>query len=863
MKKIISFLCIFTFILMVPLCANAAKAATDEDFRAVWVSSVANLDFPSKQGLTPAQMKQEIDDIVARSADIGFNAIILQVRPCADALYKSDIFPWSEVLTGTQGVAPADGFDPLKYWVEKCHEKGIELHAWVNPYRVARSAAPKLAWNNPARLNPSWAIAYENGLYLDPGLPECRELIINGIAEIINNYDVDGIHMDDYFYPGPAYADAATYRKYGGGSSLGDWRRENVNTLIRGIQAKIKELNPEVRFGIAPFAIWQNSSSSALGSATNGFESYSQIYSDSRRWVKEGWIDYICPQIYWTIGYSIADYEKVLAWWTDVVDGTGVDLYVGHAAYREAQNESGWAGQTVKQLKMNEANEIVAGSIFFRAGFLNGSVGNSIKDYYAVKPVEQKAPPAPEIKMTTLSVAQPAGNVSVTGAKGYTIHGTCDPDKELYINGEEVTNRTPEGFFSAYVALSPGINTFKFTQENQTAITRVITVKTGGAVTPPAAEPKVSPISPDNKYYATVTAVSAWVYPSATTVGGSSWLLEKGQKDLVIAKTDDGKWVKLSSGVWIETGNVSLAYEKTLTGNILSNGVYEKGKNTDVIKWRASAYPAVNVKFEDNKLDIYFGMQTTVPNFSPGNPENTLISATSSGISGNCSYYSFTMKDSAKIEGVYVEYKDGELRLVIKKRKELSEGDKPLNGFKFVVDAGHGDTDTGAIGPMGTAANTEKTLNLTNALKLTHRLRQLGAEVVMTRTTDVFYTLNERTEMSRAANPDMFISIHANSMAETTDSADIKGLTVWYRNPISAPLSEHLSGSLANINPGTTRSKVSNNSNFYVCRPMWTPSVIIETSFMCNIWDFAWLISEKNQNELADAITNAILNYYK
>lgn len=893
MKKII---CVLTaFILISAIFPQSqAKAAAKDDFRAVWVSSVANLDFPSKPGISVDEMKKEIDSIISRSVDIGLNAVVLQVRPSADALYKSNIFPWSHYLTGIQGNAPAGSFDPLSYWIEKCHENGLELHAWINPYRVSTAAANisdvnQLAPTNPARLNPSWVVKYENGLYFDPGLPECRELIIKGVAEIIEKYNVDGIHLDDYFYPGPEFADSETYKKYGNGTDIGNWRRENVNLLIKGIQAKVKEQRPSIRFGISPFAIWQNKSSSELGSDTRGFEAYKSIYSDTRRWVKEGLVDYICPQIYWYIGYDIADYQKLLKWWTDVCEGSGVDLYIGHAAYKEAQGDTVWQGEIVRQLKMNEENKQVKGSIFFRAAHLATGLGDKIKAYYAAKPTSQTSqtnpvqttqPQAsqtnpvqttpvqatPEIIMNKLSVAQPSGNVTVSSAKGYTILGTCDPNKDLFVNGHKVTSRTPEGFFSAYVGLQNGVNTFTFTQENQTSVTRVITQKVSESTpSSPSTPVGIKAVDAGSKYYATVTEASAWVYSSNTTVGGSSWLLEKGQKDLVIAKTDDNKWVKLSSGSWIEAQNVYCASENALTNNVLSNGVYEKGENTDVIKWNTAVYPAISVNLEGRALSVYFGMQTEVPGIKfndSGSLANTVFAGVSSGISGSAPFYSFTLSDSAKIEGYYVEYKNGELRLNIKKRKSLSDGALPLEGFKFVVDAGHGKDDTGALGPMGTLM-PEKNLNLQNALKLSERLKRLGANVVMVRETDVFYSLQERTDISRAANPDIFISIHANSMAETTDSSNIRGLTVWYKNESSAALSDSLSNKLAKINPLTTRSKVSNSANFYVCRPAWTPSVIIETSFMCNIQDFSWLINEKSQNELSDAIVNAILEYYK
>ena len=413
MKKIICV--ILAFILLIP-CAvshatnqtaanrpagasagvgNAAGNADADAFRAAWVCSILNLDFPSRKGLSNAALKREIDAIVKNAALLGLNALIVQVRPSGDALYKSELFPWSEYLTGVQGVAPKDGFDPLEYWIERAHANGIELHAWINPYRITHPSANiadtgALANNNPAKINPSRVVSYKDALYYDPGIYENKKLVINGVAEIIRNYDVDGIHLDDYFYPGADFPDDDSYAKYGQGIDKAAWRRGNVNDIIKGIKRIIARQKKNIRFGVSPFAIWMNASSSPLGSDTHGNESYKYMYADSRRWVKSGWLDYICPQIYWYRGYEIADYEKVLKWWADVCEGTGVDLYVGHAAYREFENEDengNWNGEIVRQLIYNAQKypDIVKGSVFFRYGSLQGGLGLQIAEYYSDK----------------------------------------------------------------------------------------------------------------------------------------------------------------------------------------------------------------------------------------------------------------------------------------------------------------------------------------------------------------------------------------------------------------------------------------------------------------------------------------------
>jgi uncharacterized lipoprotein YddW (UPF0748 family) len=370
-----------------------AGAAAAKDFRAAWVCSILNIDFPSRTGLGNAELKKEIDAIVAKAAALNLNALIVQVRPSGDALYKSNFFPWSEYLSGVQGVAPKDGFDPLEYWVESAHKKGLELHAWINPYRVTHTSAKitdpnKLANGNPAKINPSRVIEYNGALYYDPGMYINKKLVINGVAEIVRNYDVDGIHLDDYFYPGSDFPDDASYEKYGRGIDRGDWRRGNVNDVIKGIQRIVARQEKNIRFGVSPSAIWMNSSSSPLGSDTRGNESYKSLYADTRRWVKSGWLDYICPQIYWYRGFEIAEYTKVLDWWAKVCEGTGVDLYVGLAAYREHESggdDENWNGEIVGQLKHNASKypKAIKGEVFFRYGSLQGELGRQIAEFYA------------------------------------------------------------------------------------------------------------------------------------------------------------------------------------------------------------------------------------------------------------------------------------------------------------------------------------------------------------------------------------------------------------------------------------------------------------------------------------------------
>lgn len=364
--------------------------AAEKEFRGVWVSTVWGIDYPSKATTDVETLKKDAVKILDNVEDMGFNAIFLQVRSCSDAIYKSEIYPWSKYLTGKQGVSPENNFDPLEFFIEEAHKRGIELHAWINPYRITASALDndKLSLTNPAVLNKELTVLHTDGkLYFNPGEPRARKLIINGIKEIIDNYDVDGIHLDDYFYPDKNFDDAKTYAKYGGGfTDISAWRINNNNLLIKEINETVDNKDPEIKFGVSPAGIWANKTTSNLGSNTDGWGTYINQFADSRYWVKQGYVDYIMPQIYWNIGYRIADYKTLISWWSDVVKDTGVKLYIGQAAYRAvgAEPNSVWYNGTEieKQIELNRTNSYISGYCMFSyKSFLNNKMlYSTIKD---------------------------------------------------------------------------------------------------------------------------------------------------------------------------------------------------------------------------------------------------------------------------------------------------------------------------------------------------------------------------------------------------------------------------------------------------------------------------------------------------
>ncbi len=349
--------------------ASLQEEGTDS-MRGVWVATTYNIDYPDKPTQNPEKLKADIDRIVENCVRMGMNAVFFQARSNADACYASSIFPWSKDITGRQGLAPDDGFDPMAYFIEAAHGAGLEFHAWVNPYRITnggQSQWDSMYSGHPAKNGYSqYVIKYKDNYYFDPSSPEVQQLIVDGVMEILENYDVDGIHMDDYFYPGRSFDDVASYNASGTDLSRDAWRRENVNQLIRTLDQKIHAFDPYCEFGISPSGIWANRSTDPRGSATKGYQHYIDCSSDTYTWIKEGWIDYVVPQIYWPIGYSIADYEILANWWNDVCEGTDVDLYIGMADYRCTESKTLFnQDELFNQLSLNRELPNVGGELHF------------------------------------------------------------------------------------------------------------------------------------------------------------------------------------------------------------------------------------------------------------------------------------------------------------------------------------------------------------------------------------------------------------------------------------------------------------------------------------------------------------------
>lgn len=964
-KPILSFLLIATLLSTLVIHADMPPAAESE-MRGMWVASVLNIDYPAKPTTDPAVLKAEALNALDKAQSLGLNAVFLQVRPAADALYQSQYFPWSKYLTGTQGVGPQNGFDPLAFWVAESHKRGIQLHAWINPYRITKKTAAEpaqtlnqLAASHPARLHPEWTVKHTDGnYYFNPGLPEVRQLVIDSSVELITRYGVDGIHFDDYFYPGKDFDDAAAFAKYGKGfSSRDDWRRDNVNTLIRDLSTAVKSASSTARFGISPFGIWANSRTNPQGSDTKGLQSYYDHYADSLAWIKAGTIDYIAPQLYWHIGYDLADYSKLVQWWQNAVAGTAVDLYIGQGAYRSgnADAASPWYGtaEIEKQLRLNGQYSNIKGSIFYNYKALAGNtaLGTAIQQWSSQKNAGIPSMPVYDTPVVPLSVSRPSENLSTTVTQFY-LNGASDPRSTLLLNGVPVTGRSTQGFFGVLVPLNPGANTFTL-QQGGASLTRIIT-RTGATA---AAAMKVLDIPADSAFPqaqefrapgekitltckapigSTVTvslggksypmvpgttqAPGTGLYPTTfsytytlpaytgtprvvdlgapvyklqykgtvktrkapATVGvimknallhaiatqdvintydtpvsgnGAASELYSGMVDTVTAMT--GNYLRLSSGKWVSRSSVRTYTTMEPLNPVVKRAAYARGDKWDTLTLDLSSPTASTAVLDGNLLKLSVALAKSGP--APLLPSGSLFKTVSVNTQEAGLEYILTLNDNQRIDGFSVTKTQTGIILNIKRPLRVHNTQLPLSGVTVMLDAGHGGSDTGALGPLGTAY-AEKTINLNNALALQKALERKGASVLMTRTADTELSLDQRLTLSRNARPDLFISLHANSMDNTVDISKISGFSAFYRDSFANSLTQSIHDTV--VTSLQRNSKGVQKKNFYVTRGTWAPSLLLETGFVPNPAEFELLISPSEQARMADSITAAVIGYF-
>lgn len=382
------------------------------EFRGVWVATVGNMDWPSKRGLSTAEAQAELIALLDRAVALKLNAVIFQVRPAADALYASSIEPWSEYLTGTQGKKPDPFWDPLSFVIAESHKRGLELHAWFNPYRARFTGSKSpLARNHIARTSPSLVKTYGGYLWMDPGEPLVRARTLRVVMDVVKRYDVDGVHIDDYFYPYPVtrrgkrvdFPDTRSWQKYraaGGKLARDDWRRDNVNQLVKALHDSVHKAKPWVRFGVSPFGIWRP----GYPESVRGFDAYQQLYADARKWLREGWLDYFTPQLYWPTTRPQQSYPVLLDWWASE-NVHGRHLWPGNFTSQAGGRGSGSfpVSELMEQIRITRVNPGATGNVHFSMkSFLSNQAG--MNDTLRIGPYAQPAlPPA----SPWLAVAKP------------------------------------------------------------------------------------------------------------------------------------------------------------------------------------------------------------------------------------------------------------------------------------------------------------------------------------------------------------------------------------------------------------------------------------------------------------------------
>lgn len=427
------------------------------ELRAVWIATVANINFPSKQGLAAAQQQAELVAMLDVARAVGLNAVVFQVRPECDALYASELEPWSRYLTGTQGQDP--GYDPLSFLLTEAHARGLEVHAWLNPYRAKANSASALAESHIASVLPQYAYVYDKTLWMDPGAKEVQDHLVAVIADLVGRYDLDGIHFDDYFYPYPSgqdFPDDSTWDAYvegGGQLDRADWRRDNVNRMVEAVGETVAELRPHVRFGISPFGIYRP----GIPPGIQGLDQYEALYADPLKWMQEGWLDYLAPQLYWPTTQAPQSYTTLIEWWSSIAEG-GRYIFAGNYLSKLGSDAAWSVDEFRAQITQSREHHPLGsqGNIFFQIAPLMANtqgIADVLRDEFYAEPALTPplaaladvpvAPPTATVTGTSVSLAHAAPET----LRAWVVYAQLDA-------GWRVSQIVPAA--QASVELSPG-----------------------------------------------------------------------------------------------------------------------------------------------------------------------------------------------------------------------------------------------------------------------------------------------------------------------------------------------------------------------------------------------------------------------
>ncbi len=946
----------------------------DSEVRGVWIASVYNIDYPSGTDLSAEALQAEVDAILDTCERNHLNTVFFQVRPSCDALYKSDIFPVSSYLS-TGGTLV---FDPLDYIVTEAHKRNIFVHAWVNPLRVTMNShdIDALPDGSPAKMYPEWTVPYADGkLYLNAGLPEVRQLVADGVEEIVKNYDVDGIVFDDYFYPYPtnnadgttaAFDDAAAYAKYGAAfDNIADWRRDNINKLVELCYKTVHETDAECVFGISPFAVWQNNDGTNGGSDTNSLEAYNSLYCDALAWIRGGYIDYISPQIYWTFDNSAAAFDVVTRWWNAQLDGCQVKLYISHASYRyEDGNWENPSGELTEQVTFARSEKAYRGSIFYGYDEINRNINGASDDVLAAF--------KDEIIYTDIqsnghgvTFSAPENGSTTTETQTYII-GMSDPYYILTMDGQKV-GRTKSGFFSVYVTLEPGKNEFVFEQngirylytitcgqttgqaDTSTAqADRVIdtlsitgtypskavstsedilwvscvapydsevTVDIGGVTT------KLNPIETPSKKKAesgyiaviyganaalptamegelldagTITYIAAHEDGTVTAEGANVRILGEGAKlavrtiqdyaELKITETSSyyndytvqsegmtdyvvsqrNGYYKLRMGGYISESDVEETDDYPASLSTIEAAMVENVGETTEFQLMCNDRPAYNGCIEeDGRFVLTFYNIDAASAPEPEIGKNPILKSCEVIRLDRKVRYSFELYDVRNFYGFDLRYESGCTIVSLRNPVSLDlDSSKPLAGIHIVLDAGHGGDEPGATGAYVSEGVQirEKDLNLSITLEAAFLLADLGAEVELTRDSDVTMSLYERMDYLEEKEPDLCISIHQNSIGYTSDATRIRGtLSLWCMDSgrlLSDCIGDAVARSLGRSYRGSSYQMLA------VCRNPKFPQALVEVGFMTSVEEYEQMINGSGIKKAAEGIRDGVLSYF-
>lgn len=942
------------------------------EMRAIWIASVDNINYPSSPALDEKTLRAEIDDIIKQCEEVGFNTVFFQVRPSGDALYNSNIFPASEYLSGERGKNADGDFDALEYLISASQPKNIRVHAWVNPLRVTvgSPASPKtdvnaLSENDPARKNPEYCISYADGrLYYDAGNPAVRTLIAEGCKEIAENYAVDGIVFDDYFYPYPVYEetvqgkvlaefdDSASFALYGEGKSLEDWRRDNITALMRECYDAINSVS-ECELGVAPFGIWQNDNGENGGSSTAGLESYSSIYCDTLSLIREGCVDYIAPQLYWDFTTSVARFDTLARWWNAQLTGYDVKLYFSLGAYRYDE-------KTEPELE-------ILRQIEFSRALLNYK-GCTVYGYESVKTnangvrAELVGAFDRQLHFDTVTnanqklvFASPAPNSTVNTAKTYIL-GSANVSSRVEFNGQPLS-LTKSGAFFTQVELEYGENRFNFVCDgkNYEYVIYREDIKTEqppedefGAISVSPAERAVirsgdtlplSCVAPaGSNVYASISGKTVALSPDTKADAPAGYVAYKGKISLDIGgeaesesagkilffaqRNDESRQVRggevtviaadlaipvtvikdharlmsepdgtvytdltpqtvgasdyavcmcdglymLAMGGYISSENVRAGeLERISEPSQIRQMIQTEGGGDTLFYVKCDRKPVVTADLAGDQL-VFTVYNATVL-------DKQFTRDVNSSIVRNAELYEntdtgnaeirITLQDTKNFYGYKISYEVMSgvqlVKITLNNDVVIKNAKRPLADKVIVLDAGHGGESRGALGAHGNGKN-EADLNLAIALRLRERLEALGATVYLTRDSDVDMTLAERTEFARSVKPDLFISIHQNSMPYDADISSVSGVSAYYYAEggelLAESLTDTVSLSLGRKNLGVFKEE------FFVCTNHRFPCVLLELGFMTGVEEYDALLFAGGIERAAEAIKDGIVEFY-